>query len=282
MHYRVARLDEAALAIPETYARHSNGFTRHSLIDRTSGSVHMQAGICQLDAGGSVRACRHAFEKGIYLLAGELELRREGEFFRLSAHDYALLPYGCVHALRNTGTIPARWFEMQAPQPKPPGAWQDTFFEADTAWPERVNAPRFEAAGTAMVGRFEAVNALAPRGDGVQVGLSVYRFMETRFGARSFFMMRGNLAPGGYRTRHDHPIEEFYFTLSGEAHMDIEHERFLLRAGDAAWTGVGASHAFTHVGAEPFRWLETQAPQFPAHYGTRNYSEWELPGKERT
>lgn len=275
MHYRVVRFDEAALAVPQGYAQHSCGFRRHSLADRSTGSVHMQAGICQLDAGGSVRACRHAFEKGIYLLAGELQVRRGDGFLRLRAHDYALVPYGSVHALRNGGAVPARWFEMQAPQPKPPGSWQDTCFETDVAWPERIDAPCFEAAGTAMVGRFEAVNALAPRGDGVQAGLSVYRFMETRFGARSFFMMRGNLAPGGYRTRHDHPIEEFYLALSGEAYMDIEHERFHLRAGDAAWTGVGTSHAFEHTGSEPFRWLETQAPQFPAHYGTRNYSEWE-------
>ena len=53
------------------------------------------------------------------------------------------------------------------------------------------------------------------------------------------------------------------------------NERFHLRRGDVAWTGVGASHAFCHTGDVPFRWIETQAPQFPAQNGTRNYSDWD-------
>lgn len=55
----------------------------------------------------------------------------------------------------------------------------------------------------------------------------------------------------------------------------FEDRQFRLGAGDFAWTGVGTSHAFRHTGSEPFRWLETQTPQFPAEYGTRNYVEWE-------
>ena len=63
--------------------------------------------------------------------------------------------------------------------------------------------------------------------------------------------------------------------FSGEADMEIEGERFHLTAGSVAWTGVGASHAFCHTGSVPFRWIETQAPQFPAQGGTRNYEEWD-------
>ena len=80
---------------------------------------------------------------------------------------------------------------------------------------------------------------------------------------------------GAYRTRHDHPIEEFYLGLSGEVVMEIEDKSFRLGPGDVAWTGVGTSHAFRNEGKEPFRWLETQTPQFPPQYGTRNYVEWE-------
>ena len=275
MHYRAARFDETKLEAPEIYAKYARGFTRHTLIDRALGSVHMEAGIAQLESGGQIAACRHAFEKGIYILEGGLEVRRDEHAFRLSAHDYVLLGYGCVHALRNTGPKPVRWFEMQAPQPKRAKAWQDTHFLTDGRWPERVESWPIDRAAQRAVGRFQPVDALAPRGDGIQQGLSVYRFMQQSFVARCFFMMRGNLTPGGYRSRHDHPIEEFYFALSGEAHMEIEDERFHLRPGDAAWTGVGASHAFTHCGSDPFQWIETQAPQFPAHYGTRNYAEWE-------
>ena len=99
--------------------------------------------------------------------------------------------------------------------------------------------------------------------------------MERNFGATCFFMMRGEMSVGAYRTRHDHPIEEFYLCLSGEVMMDIEDESFHLVAGDFVWTGVGTSHAFRQIGDEPFRWLETQTPQFPAQHGTRNYVEWE-------
>lgn len=101
------------------------------------------------------------------------------------------------------------------------------------------------------------------QGQGIS-GLSVYRFMEKKFGAQQFFMMRGELAIGGIRGYHDHPVEEIYFALSGETDMEIEGQRFHLRRGDLAWTGVGASHAFFQVGEGPFRWIETQAPQFPS------------------
>ena len=57
--------------------------------------------------------------------------------------------------------------------------------------------------------------------------------------------------------------------------MEIEDHSFRLGRGDFAWTGVGTSHAFRQVGSEPFRWVETQTPQFPADYGTRNYVDWE-------
>jgi mannose-6-phosphate isomerase-like protein (cupin superfamily) len=80
---------------------------------------------------------------------------------------------------------------------------------------------------------------------------------------------------GAFRTRHDHPIEEFYMGLSGEVIMEIEDQSFKLGPGDVAWTGVGTSHAFRHTGEVPFQWLETQTPQFPAQYGTRNYVQWE-------
>ena len=65
-------------------------------------------------------------------------------------------------------------------------------------------------------------------------------------------MMRGEMALGAYRTRHDHPIEEFYLALSGQVMMQIEDQEFKLSAGDFVWTGVGTSHAFRQIGDEPF------------------------------
>lgn len=273
--FYVGKFDESGFAVPHGYAQHSRGYERATLIDHAVGSVHMGAGICQLQPQGNVESRIHANEKGIYILEGELEMKRgEHEVFRLSADDYALIPYGTSHALRNTGAKTARWFEMQAPQPKPPGGWQDTFFTGDNDWPAQVRPPALENPDTRFLGHFKAQKAMAPAAKGVS-GLKVYRFMEQEFGAQLFFMMRGELAAGGERSYHDHTVEEFYFALSGETFMDIEGERFHLRRGDVAWTGVGAGHAFCQTGEAPFRWIETQAPQFPARNGTRNYIEWD-------
>ena len=272
--FHVGKFDESRFAVPRGYAQHSRGFERVSLMDRSIGSVHMGVGIGRLQPMGNIETCVHANEKGIYILEGELEMKRGQEVFRLSVDDYALIPYGTPHAFRNTAAKAARWFEMQAPQPKPPGGWQDTFFVDDRDWPAQVNQPDLENPDTRFLGHFKTGKAMIPRGKGIK-GLTVYRFMEREFGAQHFFMMRGELLPGGVRSCHDHPVEEFYFALSGETFMDMEGERFRLRRGDVAWTGVGASHAFCHTGDVPFRWIETQAPQFPAQNGTRNYSDWD-------
>jgi mannose-6-phosphate isomerase-like protein (cupin superfamily) len=272
--FHVGKFEESGFAVPYGYTERARGYERATLIDRGLGSVHMGAGICRLQPQGSIDPCLHAYEKGIYLLDGELELKRGEDAFRLAADDYALIPCGTPHAVRNSGKEAARWFEMAAPQPKPPGGWQDTFFGGIGEWPAVVNAPDFDGSTSKAIGRFKPRNPL-PGGGAERKGLSVYRFMHKEFGAENFFMMRGELAVGGTRSYHDHPIEELYFALSGETFMDIEGRRFHLRAGDVVWTGVGACHAFCQTGDEPFRWIETQAPQFPARNGTRNYSEWE-------
>lgn len=172
-----------------------------------------------------------------------------------------------------SSAIAARWFELLSPQPKPRGAFVDTFFVADGAWPSNVaDCARNPVRGA---GLFKPENPLPQQSAALQQGLTVYRFMERNFSATCFYMMRREMSVGALRTRHDHPIEAFYLGLSGEAIMDIEDESFHLGPGVFAWTGVGARHAFRQVGDEPFCWLETQAPQFPAHHGTRNYVEWE-------
>ena len=273
--YYVGKFDESKFAVPHPFVQHSRGYERVTLMDRSRGSVHMGVGVCRLEPQGHVEACVIANEKGIYIFEGEVEMQRGREVFRLAADDYALIPYGAPHAFRNSGTKPARWFEMQAPQPKPPGGWQDTFFvNDDIEWPAQVTPPDFANPETQYLGHFRAQAPIVRQGQGIS-GLSVYRFMEKKFGAQQFFMMRGELAIGGIRGYHDHPVEEIYFALSGETDMEIEGQRFHLRAGDLAWTGVGASHAFFQVGEGPFRWIETQAPQFPSQNATRNYSDWE-------
>ncbi|HSQ05899.1 MAG TPA: cupin domain-containing protein, partial [Burkholderiales bacterium] len=201
--FHVGKLAEAMFAVPHGYAQHSRGYRRADLMDHRLGSVHMGAAICALEPDGTVMRRIHANEKGIYVLAGELEVKCGEEAFRVARDDYALIPYGTPHAFRNTGHEPVRWFEMQAPQPKPPGGWQDTFFAGDDEWPERVTALKNEAAQKG-VGHFKPVAPLAVQAEGI-IGLAAYRFMDRAFGAQHFFMMRGELAMGGRRSEHDHP-----------------------------------------------------------------------------
>ncbi len=274
MHYYVGKYDASRFAVPDAYAGHSRGFECVSLVNRATGSVHTEACMSRLQSGGSIDVCVHAYEKGIYVFEGEIEVLRAGEFFRLPADGYALIPYAAPHAIRNTGAQAARWFEILAPQPKPPGSFKDTFFTGDNAWPAAGDAAVDEAPRKG-IGRYKPENPIPTQDGALAQGLSVYRFMERQFGAQCFYMMRGEMAVGAFRTRHDHPIEEFYFGLAGEVIMEIEDRSFRLGAGDVVWTGVGTSHAFRQSGDQPFRWLETQTPQFPAQHGTRNYVTWE-------
>ena len=200
--------------------------------------------------------------------------RSDRKACRIGPDDYALIPFATTHALRNTGREPARWFEMAAPQPQEPGRLPDTVFFGDAIWPERVEALALDDPRTHSVGHYKAQKPMIRDAPGVR-GLKVYRFMEREFGAEQFFMMRGELDVGGVRGRHDHSVEEIYFALSGEADIEIEGTRYPLKPGDYAWTGVGTCHAFFQTGDAPFRWLETQAPQFPAQHPSRNYATWE-------
>ena len=276
--YHFVKLDKCIFAVPPGYQQHSQGYTRVSLVDRSVGSVHTGLGICHLEPNGRVASFIQANEKGIYVLQGEIEMMRGKEAFRLGADDYALIPYGETQAFRNTGKQAARWMEIQTPQPKPPGGWQDTFFAGEVDWPREIGKPDLTDPRTRYLGHFQEGRARI----GIQ-GLTVYRFMEEAFGAHHFYMMRGELAIGGTVGTHDHTVEESYFVLSGEVDMEIEGEKYHLQPGDLAWTSVGTSHAFYQRGDAPWRWIETQSPQFPAQHGIRHYAAWDklrrsLPG----
>ena len=79
---------------------------------------------------------------------------------------------------------------------------------------------------------------------------------------------------------HDHTYEEAYFILSGEVEATMDGKRYLARAGDVLWTGVGCVHAFANKGREPVRWLETFSPQPPSENVFRFMAEWEQRARE--
>jgi mannose-6-phosphate isomerase-like protein (cupin superfamily) len=73
---------------------------------------------------------------------------------------------------------------------------------------------------------------------------------------------------------HDHPFEETYFFLSGDAEAEFDGSKYRLGAGDIAFAGVGCVHGFRNVGSAPLRWLETQAPQPPGRHSYRFVRDW--------
>jgi quercetin dioxygenase-like cupin family protein len=272
-YWCVAKRNRQEAFVPHAFEKHSKGYQRFTLVGRSVGSVHQEIGICELQPNGSVDFCLHAFEEGIYVLDGEVELLRGREAFRLAADDYALVPYGVSHAYRNSGDKVARWFEVLAPQPKLPGGWQDTYF-FDVDWPKDVIKPDFADPRTRLLGHFKGQNARIVSTPDIH-GLTVYQFINEEFGAQHFYLMRGEFEVGATYGRSDHPVEESFYALSGEIEMEIEGKTFHLQPGDAAWVGVGTIHAWKNSGNVPYRWIETQAPQFPIQHKTRRHSHWD-------
>ena len=276
MHLYIERDKLPKPVVPYPFEKHSKGYQRVTMVDHTTGSVHQTVGICELQPGGSVDYCLHTNEEGIYVIEGELELFRDRQAFRLSADDYALVPYGIPHAYRNRGDKVARWFEISSPQPKPPGGWQDTyFFDAD--WPKEViridsGDPRVQ-----LMGHFDEETTrseLMGIGTGIR-GLKTYQFMGYPFGTQTFLLMIGVLEPGGDLGPHDHPVEEWYCGLSGELEFTMEGKLYHLKPGDVTWTSVGAMHHWHNAGNVPYRWIETHVPEMPRLHGSRNYPYWE-------
>ena len=254
---------------------HAQGLSRTMLLDREAGSAHVGYSIAELAPGGAVDRCLHAFEKTIYVLSGELQLERDGTLIRLAKDDYALVPTGTPHALRNAGSDTARWVEVSTPQPKPAGGWRDTFFVETLDW-ERL----FEAAPPGdprrkLVGHHDGTMPPGAHMHGDLHGFSIRYFVDRDFGAIHLNMFTVEFAKGGICNHHDHPFEEAYLVLDGDVDIVFDGRSYTLQRGDFAWTGVGSRHAFFPVEGRPVRWLEIQAPQPPAQGGMRWHSRWE-------
>src|SRR5262245_207057 len=124
MHH-VSKIDESRAQTPNAYVGHSTGFRRSTYVDRPMGSVHMGVGVCFLDPHGSIEPHVHSFEESFYVLEGSVTAQIGDKISTLSPGDFGLIPTGVKHSF--TGG-PARWLEMQAPQPRPVEYGHDTFF----------------------------------------------------------------------------------------------------------------------------------------------------------
>jgi len=269
MHY-VSRVDEPAAATPKLYESHSAGFRRATYVDRAMGSVHMGVGICFLAPGGEIQPHLHSFEESFYILEGTLTLQSGNKSHALGPGNFGLIGTGVRHAWRNTGERPARWLEMQAPQPRPIDYGRDTFFVKDRAGAQQ----------DALIGHFDESQLPRPGGPSQMegfnptTGVAIKMFVDRSFGAihQSLFLIQ--YLPGAKIDPHDHTFEESYLIVGGRVRAIADGKSYDLGPGDVIWTGVGCIHSFENTGAEPVRWIETQAPLPPAKEVFRFEREW--------
>lgn len=271
MHF-VSKIDSTSAQTPQLYQDHSAGFRRATYVDRAMGSVHMGVGICYLDSQGAIEPHLHSFEESFYILDGNVTVQIGDQTHQLGPGNFALISTGVLHSWRNTGDQPARWLEMQAPQPRPLSYGKDTFFISD-----RSTTP---ASSSPVPGYFDESQLPRPgspsqmEGFNPTTGVAIKMFVDRSFGAihQSLFLIQ--YQPGAKIDLHDHTFEESYFIVSGKVRATADGQTYDLGAGDVIWTGVGCIHSFANIGDEPVRWIETQAPLPPAKEVFRFERDW--------
>ena len=277
----------AAFASPQGWAETAKGYRRWTVVGEEGGAVHTGFGICELDADGSLPTHVHSFEESFYVVDGAGVLDTSEGSFRVQGGDYALLPVGVPHRWRNDGETIVRWAEMQGPVPR-------DRFGGDTILvpplpstdPVAVDVrdPRTRRFGNITAAHLDAgkqgqemlaVSASMRTALLVYSGITVKMMVDSDLGAQLSTMFMVQYAPDGVAGAHDHPFEETYFFLEGQAEATFDGERHTLGPGDVAWAGVGCVHSFRNVGGGPLRWLETQSPQPPARYAYRFARDWD-------
>jgi quercetin dioxygenase-like cupin family protein len=278
MHH-VSRIDEAAAQTPQLYQKHSTGFRRATYVDHAVGSVHMGVGICFLAPGGVIEPHVHAFEESFYVLEGNLLAQVGGKSQMLGPGNFGLISTGVPHAFRSQDGGQARWLEMQAPQPRRADYGRDTFFVGGEVATTGVPAVRETVAGS-LLGFFDESQLPRPGGPSQMegfnpiTGVAIKMFVDRSFGAvhQSLFLIQ--YLPGAKIDLHDHTFEESYLIVGGRVRAAADGKAYDLGPGDVIWTSVGCIHSFENAGAEPVRWIETQAPLPPSKEVFRFERDW--------
>lgn len=266
----------------------ATGFSRWAVVDEGSpGAVHTGFDVCQLAAGGSVPACVASYEQSVYVLDGELVLQTTDGAALLRPGDYGLVPVGVPHSWRNSSGGSARWAQMLAPQrrgrhdddtiPLPP-------LPETPAVPVDPRDPRTRRYGHIAPSNMDvsrqsqeqlALSASMRTALLVYSGITVKMMVDSDLGANLTTMFMVHYDPAGVAGPHDHPFEETYLFLEGQAEGTFDGTSYELGPGDVAFAGVGCVHSFRNLGGGPLRWLETQAPQPPARHSYRFRRDWD-------
>ncbi|MFI6657585.1 cupin domain-containing protein [Streptomyces sp. NPDC050523] len=263
------------------------GYRRRELVGEGDGSVHTGFGLCELRPDGRVPAHVHSYEESFHILDGTVVLDVPEGSRLLEEGDYGILPTGVPHAWRGAGDTVARWADMLAPVPRARyGHDTQAVRDLPARHPVRIDVrdPR-----TRSFGHFEpaqmdpgkqsqdllAVSASMRTALLVYSGITVKMMVDGDLGAVASTMFMVQYAPDGVAGTHDHPFEETYYFLEGEADAVFDGVHHRLGPGDCAWAGAGCVHGFANAGQGPLRWLETQAPQPPSRHSYRFTRDWE-------
>ena len=277
---------ELAFDVPAEFVGRSDGYTGDLIVNEDDGGVQMGFRVARLAAGGSVDTHVHSFEESFYVIDGALTLDTPEGSVQLVAGDYALVPVGMTHALRNTSGSIAEFAEMKAPLPRARFGHDTQFPEAIATTkgaPVDVRDPRNRYFGhidgesmdpTLQTQDRLAVSASMRTALLVYSGITVKMMVDSDLGADLSTMFMVQYEQGGYAGAHDHPLEEAYLILEGQVEARFDGETFVLGPGDVAWAGVGCVHEFRNVGDGIVRWLETQAPQPPSRHSYRFARDW--------
>lgn len=283
MHH-FGHFDAVALGRHPVYDGYSEEYRHASLVDHATGSVHTGLSIDELAPGGTVAAHVHSYEESFYVLAGEAVVRVRDRAYRIRPGDFGAIKVGTVHGWRAVGTAPVRWLQMAAPQPKPAGQERDTFFVPRASVPTDAPPLDLDRLDGNLFGHFDT--GQIPPGDEGRIvagglkGVFLKWLIDEKFGACHHRLLFIEYLPGVSIGLHDHTYEEAYFILSGAVEATLDGKRYLAKAGDVLWTGVGCVHAFANTGREPVRWLETFSPQPPSENVFRFIAEWEQRARE--
>jgi quercetin dioxygenase-like cupin family protein len=280
------------IRVTSEYVGHSERFGRCVLVDRSAGSVHMGVGLCALESGGRVDTHLHSFEESFYILEGQPTLVLDGRAYTLLPGACGLIPVGVPHGWRGAREQTAKWIDMCAPQPRTDGIPADTFFTGQatdvTAGTLDIRDPRSRhlfrmVDDDILVDKLKggsrvdapAVSASMNTALLAYSGIALKMLVDQRLDAQLHTMFMVEYQPGGAAHFHDHPLEESYYIIHGEVEAWGDGQKYVLKAGDLVWTGVGCIHAFFNRSNSTVRWLETQSPQLPGRHGYRFNRDWE-------
>jgi quercetin dioxygenase-like cupin family protein len=213
------------IELKPAYGGSSLAYTRASLIDHTVGSVHTGFGLCALEQGGHVEKHVHSFEEGFYVLEGKPRIVLRDIAYETAPGTCGVVPVGVPHAWIAPENEGAKWIDMLAPQPRPQGTEQDTFFlgepdvleyrELDIRDPrnknffkmaendidlDKLKAGSREDTPKVSVSMATALLAYS--------GIAVKMLVDHRLDAHLMTMFMVEYQPGGVAHPHDHPLEE--------------------------------------------------------------------------